>query len=100
MLNEIIRNLGDNYNDTDKKVLEDILDEATTNALFISNRVRNLENIKLLSSEIKKYVKAAYLQRGVEDVKSQSQSGLSSTYQDAYEKMRKDIISNGKRIIK
>lgn len=100
MLNEIIRDLGDNYNDTDKKVLEDILDEATTNALFISNRVSNLENIKLLSSEIKKYVKAVYLQRGVEDVKSQSQSGLSSTYQDAYEKMRKDIISNGKRIIK
>lgn len=100
MLNEIIRDLGDNYNDTDKKVLEDILDEATTNALFISNRVRNLENIKLLSSEIKKYVKAVYLQRGTEDVKSQSQSGLSSTYQDAYEKMRKDIISNGKRIIK
>lgn len=97
MLNEIIRDLGDNYNDTDKKVLEDILDEATTNALFISNRVRNLENIKLLSSEIKKYVKAVYLQRGVEDVKNQSQSGLSSTYQDAYEKMRKDIISNGKR---
>ena len=97
MLNEIIRDLGDNYNDTDKKVLEDILDEATTNALFISNRVRNLENIKLLSSEIKKYVKAVYLQRGVEDVQGQSQNGLSSTYQDAYEEMRKNIISNGKR---
>ena len=97
MLNEIIRDLGDNYNDTDKKVLEDILDEATTNALFISNRVRNLENIKLLSSEIKKYVKTVYLQRGVEDVQGQSQSGLSSTYINAYEEMRKNIVSNGKR---
>ena len=97
MLNEIIRDLGDNYNDTDKKVLDDILNEATTNALFISNRVRNLENIKLLSSEIKKYVKAVYLQRGTEDVKNQSQSGLSSTYINAYEEMRKNIISNGKR---
>ena len=97
MLNEIIRDLGDNYNDTDKKVLDDILNDATTNALFISNRVRNLENIKLLSSEIKGYVKTVYLQRGTEDVKNQSQNGLSSTYQDAYEKMRKDIISNGKR---
>lgn len=100
MLNEIIRDLGDNYNDTDKKVLDDILNNATTNALFISNRKNTLENINLLSSEIKEYVKAVYLQRGTEDVKSQSQSGLSSTYQDAYEEMRKNIISNGKRIIK
>ena len=97
MLNEIIRDLGDNYNDTDKKVLDDILNDATTNALFISNRVRNLENIKLLSGEIKKYVKTVYLQRGTEDVQGQSQNGLSSTYQDAYEEMRKNIISNGKR---
>ena len=97
MLNEIIRDLGDNYNDTDKKVLDDILNDATTNALFISNRVRNLENIKLLSSEIKGYVKTVYLQRGVEDVQGQSQSGTSSTYINAYEEMRKNIISNGKR---
>ena len=100
MLNEIIRDLGDNYNDTDKKVLDDILNNATTNALFISNRKNTLENINLLSSEIKEYVKTVYLQRGTEDVKNQSQSGLSSTYQDAYEEMRKNIISNGKRIMK
>lgn len=97
MLKEIIMDLGANYNTEDTKVLEDILDEATTSALFISNRVRNLENIKLLSSEIKKYVKTVYLQRGVEDVQTQSQSGTSSTYINAYEEMRKNIISNGKR---
>lgn len=100
MLNEIIRDLGDNYNTADSKVLDNILDEATTNALFISNRTHTLENIKLLSNEIKNYVKTVYLQRGTEDVQSQSQSGLNSTYQNAYEKMRKDIISNGKRKIK
>ena len=97
MLNEIIRDLGDNYNDTDKKVLDDILNDATTNALFISNRKNTLENIKLLSSEIKGYVKTVFSRRGTEDVKSQSQSGLSSTYINAYEEMRKNIISNGKR---
>lgn len=100
MLNEIKADLGENYNTNDSEVLEKILEQTTANALFISNRSKTDENIELLKFEIKDCVKKLYLQRGAEDVLNQSQSGLSSTYTNAYEDMRKDIIHNGKRIIK
>ena len=36
MLNEIIAELGENYNADDEALLEQIIDETTSNALFIS----------------------------------------------------------------
>lgn len=96
MLEEIIAELGENYNTADEEVLEKILDEATTNALFISNR----SNSEELTREIKECVKTIYLQRGAEDTKSLSRNGISSTYKDAFEKLRNDIIKNGKRVVK
>lgn len=95
MLEEIKRELGANYQETNDKVLVDIINDVTSNALSISNN--RLENLK---PEIKSCVKAIYLQRGAESVSSLSESGISSNYVDAYEKLRNDIIKNGKRLWK
>lgn len=97
---EIIADLGENYNSSDEAVLETILNEVTADALSISNRSNTEVNKILLKSEIKKCVKTIYLQRGSEDVKSLSTSGLSSSYVDAYNELRDNIIKNGKRKVK
>lgn len=98
MLEEIKAELGSNYTEATDAMIQDLLDEVTTNALFISNRENTAENIAKLSYEIKQCVKSLYLLRGSEDVTSRSESGVSSTYTNAYETMRNNIIKNGKRI--
>lgn len=98
IFDEVKRDLGVNFNNADVQVLQTIIDKVVANALFISNRSKN--DIELLKPEIEECVKTIYLQRGTEDVSSQSQSGLSSTYKNAIETMRNDIILNGKRIVK
>ena len=98
MLEEIINELGDNYNSSDESVLEAILEEVTANALTISNRQNNIENQVLLKQEIKACVKGIYLQRGAEGLNSLSERGISSNFNDCMEKMRNDIIKNGKRL--
>lgn len=99
ILESIISNLADNYNSNDNTIIKDILDDVITNAFFFSKREENEKNLKLLSLEIKQCVKSIYLQRGVEDVASLNESGRSSSYVDALDKMRTDIIKNGKRVI-
>lgn len=96
MLEEIKKDLADNYRE-DEAVLQSIIDEVTADALSISNR--NTSEVKVLKSEIKKCVITIYLQRGSEDAKSRSESGVNSTYIDAKEEMRNNIIKNGKRVI-
>lgn len=99
MLNEIETELGANYTSTDSSVLSKLLDEVKADALKISNRTNTDTNITLLTREIKECVKTIYLRRGTEDTKTLSESGKSSVFEDAYEKMRKDIINNGKRVV-
>lgn len=94
MLEEIKNNLANNYRGDDN-VLQQIIDDITSVALSISNR-KNTDDLK---PEIKNCVISIYLQRGSEDTTSKSESGISSTYVDAIEKMRNDIIKNGKRVI-
>lgn len=98
MLNEIINELGDNYNSDDESVLEEILEEVTANALTVSNRANSTQNIDFLKYEIKNCVKGLYLQRGAEGLGNLSQGGISSNFNDCYEKLRNDIIKNGKRV--
>lgn len=98
MLEKIKLDLSDNFKQGDDKVLQELIDEATTDALSISNRENTEKNIKLLTSEITDYVKAKYLQRGAEGSKSLSDSGISTSFDDAYEKLRKDIVKSGKRV--
>ena len=97
MLNEIINELGDNYNSSDMSVLEEILEEVTANALTISNKADTIDNKLLLKTEIKACVKGIYLQRGAEGLNSLSERGISSSFNDCMEKLRNDIIKNGKR---
>ncbi|MBE6156980.1 MAG: hypothetical protein E7161_04490 [Firmicutes bacterium] len=101
ILNEIIRDLSDNYRD-DIQVIDSLLEDVINDALFMSNRQHKKDidtQLTLLKSNIKKAVKTIYLQRGTEDVTSNSQSGISNTYSDAMEQMQKDIIRQQKRIL-
>lgn len=97
MLDEIKSELGDNYNSSDESILENLLEEVTANALTISNSEDNARNREFLKQEIKTCVKGIYLQRGAEGLASLSQSGVSSNFNDSMDKLRNDIIRNGKR---
>lgn len=104
--NEIIANLAENFREGDEEILAEILEGVINDALLMSNRkYRAVDEesteaqIVVLASNIKKAVKTIYLQRGVEDVRSNSQSGLSNTYDVAMETMLNDIIRQNKRIL-
>ncbi len=106
LMNSIIADLGANYQN-DESLLRALLGEAISDALLVSNRSRlantpqrKEEQISILSSNIRKAVISTYLSRGSEDVSSQTVSGLSATFENAIETMRKDIIGQGKRILK
>lgn len=98
LLFDLIKDLADNYTDTDREVLKMLLEETIANAFFISNRQKTEDNLTMLSFEIKNCVKSLYLQRGTEDVKNLSESGRSSTFKSPIDEMRDSIIRNGKRV--
>jgi len=97
----IIADLGANYQVSDANAFTTIFNEVVDNALRFSNRRLKLETnqLSILASEIRRCTKSIYLQRGSEDVTSQTQSGLSSSFDDAMERMRQDIVKNGKRVL-
>lgn len=97
MLEKIIEDLGANYKDDDRKVLENILEEVSSIASNISNRKKDDEK---LFPYIKKAVKSIYLTRGAEGLVSQSESGISSSFEDIVDKLRNDIVKNGLRRLK
>ena len=106
LLGSIVADLGSNYREDDSEILAAILDEVIDDALRVSGRVFLAQNsegmsaqLDILSSNIRKAVKTIYLLRGAEDVKSQSESGISSTYDNAVETMAHDIIRTGKRVL-
>lgn len=101
LLESIKTDLDANYRN-DEDVLNELFEEVLNDALFISNRkslysIADETQITILASNIRKCVKSIYLQRGSEDVASQSLSGISNTYDDAIERMKSDIIKQGKR---
>lgn len=98
MLEEIKKDLADNFQPGDEEVLRKYIDETTTDALSISNRENNSKNITLLTSDIKKCVKSKYLQRGAEGSNSLSDSGKSTAFQNPTEIMRLEIVKSGKRV--
>ena len=104
VLQQIIALLGDNYNSSDATVLTNILDEVIKQASYISNRELDLtaekdSNFDILTPEIINATVIAYQTRGVESVTSQSELGQSNTFVDYTDKLRNDIIKNGKRVI-
>ena len=92
MLEEIIEDLGDNYNSNDEELLQSIIDRVTDVAQTLSNNTSTE-----LNPYIKTCVKAEYLSRGGEGVGSLSESGVNSNFIDNIEKMRNDIIKAGLR---
>lgn len=101
ILGQIISDLSDNYRN-DEQVLQDLLEDVISDALHCSNRhfkTDKADQLEILKSNIKKAVKTIYLQRGAEDVKSNSIAGESNTYDNAIETMKKDIISQNKRVM-
>lgn len=108
LLQQIIADLGANFREDEDVILEDILNDVIEDALLASNRdakaaassEARATQLKILSSNIKRAVKTIYLQRGVEDVRSNSESGLSNTYDVAMERMLADIIRQNKRVLK
>jgi len=96
MLEQIIRQLGDNYDRNDNQVLIDLIDEVTYSALSFTNRKSidiGMENI------IKRAVIAKYLQRGGEGSTSLNELGASSSFYDPIEKMQQELLKEGKRKI-
>ena len=96
-IDKIIDDLGANYKEDDKQVLQEILEEISSIASNISNRKKDDEK---LYPYIKKTVKSMYLSRGAEGLQSQNESGKSSAFEDIIDKLRNDIIKNGLRRIK
>ncbi len=96
MLDQIIRQLGDNYDKTDNQVLLDLIDEATYSALSFTNRTK-LDNS--MESIVKRCVIAKYLQRGGEGSTSLNELGASSSFYDPIERMQQELLKEGKRKI-
>ena len=94
ILEKIKSNLGENYIEGTQDVLEDILEDITSIACDVSNREKT---DKKLFPYIKKAVRSEYLTRGAEGLLSNSESGVSSSFEDIVEKMRNDIVKNGVR---
>ena len=92
MLDKIIEDLGDNYDNKDYEILGDIVKRVTAVAQSLSNNTSDE-----LNPYIKTCVKAEYLSRGGEGLGSLNESGKSSNFVDNIEKMRNDIIKAGLR---
>jgi len=95
MLQEIIFNLGQNFKSGDEDILNSILDNFTTEAKNITNKT-DVTDCKM---EIMNATKTAYLQRGTEDVTDLNSPERSMKYVDPMDKLRIDLVKNGKRRI-
>lgn len=96
-IDKIIADLGANYREEDGEVLYEILEEVSSIASDISNRKKDDEK---LFPYIKRAVKAEYNTRGAEGLLSRTEGSVSSQFEDIIEKMRNNIIKNGKRRLK
>ena len=96
-IDKIIADLGANYKEEDKEVLNEILEEVSSIASDISNRDKDDEK---LFPYIKKTVKAEYLARGAEGLTSRGEGSMSSSFEDIIDKLRNNIIKSGLRRIK
>lgn len=96
-VDKVIADLGANYKNEDREVLEEVLDEVASVASDISNRKSGDTR---LFPYIKKAVKSIYLSRGAEGLGSRSEGSISSSFENIIETLRNDIIKNGLRVMK
>lgn len=95
-IDKIIADLGANYREEDKDVLEEILEEVNSIAFNISNN----KNKDQLFPYVKRAVKAIYLTRGSEGLQSQNVGSISYSYEDIIDKLEKNIIKARLRRLK
>ena len=96
MLEQIKRQLGDNYDVADNQVLVDLVNEITYSALSFTNRTTSDD---VINNAIKRCVIAKYLQRGGEGSTSTNELGKNASFYDPIERMQKELIMEGKRKI-
>ena len=96
MLEEIKRQLGANYRQSDEQLLLELIQKYTAVALNISNR--NSE--QGLEMYIADAVISHYIRLGNEGLNSSNEASISYVYVDIQNKMRNDIVKNGMRLIK
>lgn len=92
MKDTIVLELGENYNENDSEILDNIIARVTAVAQNLSNSTSEELNPYIISC-----VKAEYLSRGAEGLTSLNESGKNSTFNDNIDKMKKDIIGAGLR---
>ena len=95
-IDKIIADLGANYKN-DVNVLNEIFEEVSSIASYISNRQKDDEK---LYPYIKKATKAIYLCRGAEGLQNRGEGSMSSSFEDIIDKLRNDIVKNGLRRLK
>lgn len=88
-IDDLKKELGDNYHENDDTVLEVIIERYTSIAVQFSNRKKTDE---LLKPYIVTAVIEDYLRRGDEGTSSSTEGGQSASYIDIEEKLRKDIL--------
>ena len=93
IINQIIAELGTNYNTSDLSVLETIYGNIVT----IATTTANTDLTDELIPYIKTATKAEYLARGSEGLKSRGEGSISNTFLDIEEKLRADIVRGGLR---
>ena len=93
IIDEIIAELGANYNTADESVLETIYQNIVT----IATSTSNTEVTDELIPHIKTATKSEYLARGSEGLNSRSEGSISTAFRDIEDKLRNDIIRGGLR---
>lgn len=89
MLEKIKIDLGTNYHEANDNVLKNLINYYMQIASNTSNR--NIYDEKL-EPYVYTAVKEAYIRRGDEGSFSSNEGGLSATYVDIEEKLRKDVL--------
>ena len=94
MKDEIIRELGANYNTSDSQLLDSLIYQFTA----LGSTLTHLERTDCrLYPYIKKAVKSEYLCRGAEGLNSRSEGSISASYTDIMNTFRQDLIKGGLR---
>ena len=89
LLEKIIDDLGSNYHD-EEEVISNLIEAYIKIASHASNREETGEK---LEPYIITAVVSAYLRRGDEGTNSSNEGGLSSSYIDIEDKLKKDVMA-------
>lgn len=93
LFKSIKSDLGANYNENDENSKKVIIDAIKDYKIVASNESHRKKDDELLIPYIKEAVVSAYLRRGKEGSLSNSEGGMSDTYVDIKEKLRKDVLA-------